>query len=1053
MSDTALESLERVDFDWTTRLDAVWRDNPFDVPELNEQIKRGLLREVIRLAGTDGQHSPLGRVITAPAGSGKTHLLGTLRHKLAGVHRSGFILVDMTDVRDFWETVLLGYLRSLQHPLRGHKPQYRLWLENLVQLAGLDGDANRFCQELTGLTDRALVRQIEKVLQGLHLRYPRDTLAHQDVVRCLFAWGARDFTLVNLADTWLQAQELEDDERRRLGLRPTGRQLPERIVQGLTWVASLYGPTLLALDQLDSIVEQNTLLSIDDGDEGEITHEQRTAKAIIEGIAGGLSALIDYTHRHRTLTVVACLERTWESLRTGSLASHLDRFARPESLDIVQRPEWVERLIETRLQAAYAETRFKPPYPTWPYRREALARLEGLRPREILKRAEDHRRLCLRQGHVDELTADLEAAQQAAPPTDDDALDALDQELERLVATADPATLLEVENEDTLGRLIQTGCRLILQELPRDTAQTVELEVEFGRTSHYPPLHARLRFSDSDTSSGEHHVCLRTLQQVHHTAYTARLNAAVTAAGIEPSLSFRRLVLIRTAPPLKGGATGAKTQQFLAAGGQFVDIEKTEVARLWALDALERQHRTDFHDWLRTRQPLSRGAFFPTALPELFASPANDPPDQSTPPNEASPGERRWPPEADKTRMLELAEWVGTPAELRHIELGYESTTEQPYSITLADLTRHLVIAAGAGMGKTTLLLRLIEAAVGHGVSVTAIDDHSALARFGASETADAPGTRPRIWTPGAPEPGRPLHFAALPDLAAIAGSPAESVIEDLITRTMERWLGSGLAATKRRLLRAAIEKTLQAGDGFPGLGARLRELPEDLGGNNAQTRRSAQQIAEGLDQAAADRPWIDHATSDLATDAFANDAPATQVNILSLVGLETESARSEVLELLMRDWLVRQWRDQAGGLNGLGGLLASDGVRELSNLLNRLPQLLDPEVLPSAGLLISVPDPRDLESLTGARCAHWLYGGAQGPQAMQRLQSHLQACDPNQSGRVNRLKTGEFILCNALSWPANAHRIRATPSLSPVPEGGRLTTEELLRQARGDDG
>lgn len=611
MPDLALETFGIADFDWTTRLDAVWQDTPYDVPELHAAIRQEMLREVLRLAGGEEGFSPLGRVVTAPAGSGKTHLLATLRRKLARSN-ANFILVDMTDVRDFWETILLGFMRSMQRSTTTALPQYQRWLEGLIMAADIGVDPSAHRDKLSTANRDDLLTLGSQILNGLLRRYRKQALDYQDIIRALLGWQAADFELVNLADSWLQAQRLEEEERRMLGIK-IGHQHPIRVIEGLSWIAGLTGPTLLALDQMDSIIEQKHLLARGNPKEGDLSEEQRAAQSIIESIAGGLSALID--HSSRTLTVISCLESTWNAIREGSLASHLDRYRPPESLGVVNHVAQIQGIVGTRLERAFLRKSYRPDYPTWPFHPEALRTLEGLRPREILKHCEDYRQLSLRRGEVEELLSF--SGEEINPPIEhQQPLTELDAEYERLCEIADTAETLKVENEEELGGLLQVACRCLLLEIPSSEAMQAELEVEFPSSHHYSPLHARLILGDPG-SGGQNHVSFRVLQQTHARAYSARLGAAMTAAGIDANLSFRRLVIIRTTQIITKGATGEYTQRFEQAGGKFVELDPAEVRSLWAIDALARQYRHDFQTWLQERRPLSQLKLFQQTVPEL----------------------------------------------------------------------------------------------------------------------------------------------------------------------------------------------------------------------------------------------------------------------------------------------------------------------------------------------------------------------------------------------------------------------------------------------------
>lgn len=106
-----------IDFDYVVRLRDVWQDNTFDVNELHTSLRVEFQKKLEAI-----HRSPkapiMGWPIIGSGGSGKTHLLGQFR-RMAIANHSAFVLVDMTDVRDVWETLLQGYLDSLQRSQPG----------------------------------------------------------------------------------------------------------------------------------------------------------------------------------------------------------------------------------------------------------------------------------------------------------------------------------------------------------------------------------------------------------------------------------------------------------------------------------------------------------------------------------------------------------------------------------------------------------------------------------------------------------------------------------------------------------------------------------------------------------------------------------------------------------------------------------------------------------------------------------------------------------------------------------------------------------------------
>jgi hypothetical protein len=97
---------------------------------LNQGYIEGILRDFSRLDDPNAD-SVIGRVVNGPAGSGKTHLLGTLRRRVWERH-GWFILLDIVGIKDFWRTACLGFIRSLRQPLPDGRSQYQAVFETAL---------------------------------------------------------------------------------------------------------------------------------------------------------------------------------------------------------------------------------------------------------------------------------------------------------------------------------------------------------------------------------------------------------------------------------------------------------------------------------------------------------------------------------------------------------------------------------------------------------------------------------------------------------------------------------------------------------------------------------------------------------------------------------------------------------------------------------------------------------------------------------------------------------------------------------------------------------
>src|SRR5688572_12275965 len=163
----ALEAFRSVEFDWTRQLKSIWRDPPYHLPSLHQGQLDDLVNYFDRKTrDPDPDNEPLGRVIVAPAGYGKTHLMGELRRRSWKMN-GWFVLLDFIGIKDFWSSVALGFLNSLQVRMGNGDTQYDRLIRGIASQLGIHremmsiaercrGRPNELVSELAGLFTRSL---------------------------------------------------------------------------------------------------------------------------------------------------------------------------------------------------------------------------------------------------------------------------------------------------------------------------------------------------------------------------------------------------------------------------------------------------------------------------------------------------------------------------------------------------------------------------------------------------------------------------------------------------------------------------------------------------------------------------------------------------------------------------------------------------------------------------------------------------------------------------------------------------------------------------------
>jgi len=1062
-----LAALRTINFDWVMRLDSVWQDCPHDVPQFNEKIKREILLEAQKSSSELGGPNPLGYILVGGAGAGKTHTLGSIR-KESKQRGLGFVLVDMTDVKDFWETVLLGYLSSIQQPYHGRENQCELLLEHLINLVDPSKGGKEILKKFARSRNSKVIEKfIGRVLERLAGNYRRHLQRHRDVIRALFLLQSGDFRISDTGYSWLQGLAIEEQDRTRFNFAAL-RKPPREIVEGISWALSLKSPMILALDQIDAIVAQHHIASQLDPD-GDLGDDQRASRAIINGIGGGLSALIRSVTA-RTLVVISCLEATWKRLLQWALKSDTDSYRQPATLYTIDQGDTARRFIQLRLKEAYKKTDFQPPYPTWPFKGSAFDHLTGIFPRDLLKMCDDHRRKCLNEGRILELTNFGPAEGPGDKEPGDKKLAELDSEFERYKSKAELNKLLDEKNEDALlAPVLQAACRCLLKENPLRENVDAVVDVDFGGGRNYSPLHSRIRLIHRDQDDMEKHYSLRAIQKNHAIAFQARLKAAMTASGIDRKLSFRRLVIVRSGEPPSGAKTKALVEKFEKAGGVFVAPEPHELTALWAVYQMEKRRHPDLDEWLRLRRPVS-GLKMMTAARLVKKDLKTRTDGERKPLQKVEEPEETVTQDQKPTASPKQTETGGKlPLGTRRIS----DSGGEIVSIERAVIAKHFVVLAGSGSGKTVLVRRLVEEAALLGIPSILVDSANDLSRMGdpwprSPETwtsADGEkakryheGTETFIWTPGR-EKGNPLNLEPLPDLTAVADDADE--LDQAVSMAREAFRGivapgSSITAQKKvGVLSAALHNfALAQGGDLEDFVEFLSNLPEDATAKISDAPKLAQQIADSIRAEMQTNPLLRQSGARLDPRILFGDdrrSGKTRISVINLVGLPNLTNQQQFLNQLAMTLFTWIKKNPAAGNRPIRGLFVIDEAKDFVPSIRSVPckdsllRLTAQARKYGLGLIFATQSPKDLDHTIITNCTTHFYGKASSPNAIQVISDQIKIRGGSGTD-IPKLNTGEFyVYTEKLNAPL---RVNVPLCLSYHPPNP-LNETEVIDRAR----
>ncbi|AMV40829.1 ATP-binding protein [Planctomyces sp. SH-PL62] len=1071
-----LDVLRSVDFDWAVRLNDVWGRPESDVPELHANLRAAFARKLDDMERARGTGSPLGWAVVGAGGAGKTHLLGAFRREAAR-RKHPFIMVDLTDVRNFWASVLQGYVHSLQKQIEGGVPQHRWVLGNIIEKLGPSKPVAKILQTLADRKSTDLRGDVNKVLKAMNQVWPEQTMKYQNVIRALICMNSDDFTISNLGQTWLQGQALEPEDRRDLGF--TAEAEPARIIiEALSWFLSLSGPAVLAFDQLDPIVTQ--LHYRRQG--GALTEEQATAEAITADIGGGLGALRDVTRS--TLTLVSCLETTWEFLTGTVLRASLDRFEEPFRLSPTRSADVARALVRGRLDPAFRDAAFAPSYPTYPFRPEAFEALKGDSPREVLKRCHAHIQRCLAAGAIVEAEILVPAAAIEGGSNGKSEHDPhpLDQEFEALRERAEPKWILEEKHDDErLAPLIRSGLACLVHEGPETPDVHATVEVEFTGGAKTAPLHARLRRIFHNEQDREEHYCVRAIQHSNARAYQNQLTSALDTSGIDRRLNFRRLAVVRSIPVPGGAKTAEMTARFASLGGVFVEPSEDELRTLHALDALKRRNDAGFDAWLKARRPASQLALLRGIMGDGFAADV-PPPASVQPPTRSTNGDgvKKVDDVAVAPVDLETPKSpVVTPPSSATIPLGRRSTGSvlgEPFGLPVKSLEKHTLVIAGAGSGKTVFLKRLVEEAALAGVPSIVVDCANDLAALDERwETAPAGWTdedrrkadayhvsgRVVVWTPNRAD-GNPLWFEPLPDLAALADDREE--LDDAVQCVVES-LGPIVAKGKSQasgyklgVLAEVLRYLAKRGGGgrMPELIEVLKDLPPEAGTGISTEPKLAVQMADALLAEMATDPLMRTGGTPfdpaLLFGPTSPDAPA-RVSVVSLIGLATLESQRRFLNQLAMTLFAWIKRNPDPGGRPLRGLLVIDEAKDFipsgrsSSCGESLLRLGAQARKYHLGLVFATQNPKDVNPKLVGNCSTHVYGKLNANASVEAVRDMIRM-KGGQGDDVANLPAGRFYVHNADVDLRAPLKIQAPYSLSRHP-ANPLEEAAIVAKAR----
>jgi Helicase HerA, central domain len=1071
---TELDALREVDFNWVRQLRGIWRDPPYNVSAIHCDVLEDVMDYFLRnTKDPEPDSEPVGRVIVGAAGYGKTHLVGELRRR---VWEEGgtFILLDFVGVTDFWASAALGFLNSLQIKIDGHQTQYDRLIHKLTSFLSVQSQLGDIAARYRGQPRELMAELVRVFIAALTRKDRAKTQLHGDVVRALVLLISDDLECASIAHAWLQGMELDAAELRGLGFIAMHKP-PIDIVRGISWLLSLIGPTMIAVDQIDPIISEASIdrrRAVDTA-----SPEQIETQSIIEKLVEGLMGLHEV--KQRAITIISSLDASWEVLKSRASVAVDARYRSPSYLKALSRPEAAAMLVSARLMPIYATAGISPPYETWPFAPKAFESAVGFTPRQLLKACDDHRQRCLAAGKVlvCETFGDAVVPPPALPRS------GLQEMYERALGAASIDKLLDPDDEDRLSAILVQALNIYAKqlELPEDVDVVSQRDPDQRR----PSLHGRLTFTFRSEADREQHFCFRIISRPNAIAFQSRLRAAMTASGVDRALGFRHLFILRDGVIPSGTKTGQLVDQFERSGGKIVKPTADDLRMLVALCDMADRNPDGFDAWLRESKPLFKTSLFQSAglAPPSFLQPVPpaSPSDLSGPRPGPEPlpvatgiGSRQ---SSTEERILEReAVPTTSPPTISPIEKERELPLGQRYergnagaSVKLAAdlLPRHIAILAGSGSGKTVLLRRIVEEAALLEIPAIVLDTNNDLARLSdpwptppagwtEEDAAKANEYRQRVdvivWTPGR-NAGRPMSLALLPDFAGLANDEDErdQAIE-MARATLAPFIGAkgASAQLKEGVLADALRAFAKEGGGdLDRLIDTLSDLPEEVSEIDGAPKLAAG-MANLLRAAIATNPLLQSRGTPLDPGLlFGNSSGKTRVSVINFSGLASDEARQSFvnqLQMSLFTWIKRN-------PSPTGRLFVLDEAQNFAPSMKTTPCKESTLALAAQarkyglGMIFATQTPTGIDNKIVSNCTTHFYGRMSSPTTIAATRGLLEAKGGGGGEDVARLSRGEFYFSTeAVPRPM---RIRTPICLTWHP-ANPLTANEVVERARG---
>lgn len=548
----------------------IWQQEFPDVAFLNAHASDAVFQ-------TLQQNYKTSIVITAEYGTGKSHIISRIRHRLKS--QGGALFIYANKYGDL-KNIKHGFQKTIADSLNQQGSQdVRQWQELATNMANetfiqnkiRSYSAKELVDKVTNSDKKAkgLISKLTKSFCQLKsTKYPN---LNPDIVRCIF-WTL-SLEQVLYANNWLGGQELAQHKTVELGLPPQNLSF-DAVLQILDLISE-YNQLVICFDELDNIVDQDPDLGY----------------ARVQFVAGLIKELFENLERGIILSVM--LPNVWkDKIKTltnfplHKISSYSDD---PLSLKFVDENAAIE-LVKMRLSDFYTSKNLVSHDPLYPFDEKELRNLgksKSSTVREVLNLCK--KSLPSKISPVSTTTENLTISDKKViiePLGEDPVKQAFDDEMKQDVESS-------IDDNYLIADALLFGCKSLIGE----TIEGIFVEGVTERVRRLKRKESKDNFLNFKIigKQGEKDIAIGVAVLQYDGGHALGAGFKRLIAPQDYSIEITRGCLVRSkTKKITGYMDATYLKPLINQGGEYVELHEEEIKPLIAIRAVHQKRSVDY---------------------------------------------------------------------------------------------------------------------------------------------------------------------------------------------------------------------------------------------------------------------------------------------------------------------------------------------------------------------------------------------------------------------------------------------------------------------------